>query len=77
MDPIAMKHLGRVSLEVADVRGNHLSNATCLTQFSSNLANNFANYDDPWHDLQHTKQMRLYETSSVRQVAPPQYYHYY
>ena len=30
------------------VRGNHLSNATCLTHyFSSKVENNIANYDDP------------------------------
>ena len=33
--------------QTAELQGNHLSNTTCLTQVSSNVAKSVANYDDP------------------------------
>ena len=35
------------------------------------MPNNVANDGDPWHEKTRIKQMRLYSTSSARQVVPP------
>ena len=35
------------SVRGGDLRGNHLSNTTCLTLLVSNVANNVAHYGDP------------------------------
>ena len=65
--------IGEIIVRSPDgLRGNHLSNTSCLTRVSSTTANNVANDGDPWdYKKQRIKRMRPHKTSSIRQVVPP------